>query len=85
MPTHLTGMTMSLKPCERPIWSRFIRFSRRQYSLSHITRWASQNFCFSNIAHTGGSNVMASQPISRTPRSISHSVASALMPGWSVL
>ena len=61
-----------------------MRFSRCQYSSSHITRWASQNFFFSNIAHTGGSNVIASQPIIRTPRSISQRVASALMPGWSV-
>jgi hypothetical protein len=80
----LIGVTISWKPCGRPICSRFMRFSRCQYSSSHITRCASQNFCFSNIAHTGGSKVMASQPISRTPRSISQRVASALIPGWSV-
>ncbi len=50
-----------------------------------MTRWASQKCLVSNIAHTGGSKVIASQPIIRTPRLISHMVASAVMPGWSVL
>ena len=84
VPTHFTGSTDSVKPCGRPICSRFMRFSRCQYSSSHITRCASQNTLRSNIAHTGGSNVMASQPIMRTPWEISQRVASAVIPGWSV-
>ena len=83
--THLIGRTQSWKPNGRPICSRFMRFSRCQYSSSHMTRWASQNSFFSNIAQTGGSNVIASMPIIRTPRAMSQRVASALIPGWSVL
>ena len=49
-----------------------------------MTRWASQKCFPSNIAQTGGSKVIASIPIIRTPCAIRCRVASAVMPQWSV-